>query len=413
MKISAEWLAHGLNAAAEEAATVARIRIALGNKFATDMRAGQNSLINYVVAPAYPLAETIVYRWWTIIYGRGRTTNLRSMRAGFAIPDVAITSTGIGIEVKCEPFSYENPPVEFITKASEHVAIADFEGDMKCFIDDVTKRLENERISETPLSTRWSKVLDSANDMGERDFCRAAGAFGVDPYACGEDAAAFIETAFSFFEDDELEEFLSGVKQDSGSGALSWLRHAERQPEEWSIIPSIDDCRREISFHRTAGEPWQTGYVSARKVRRCLGFSDSEALGDLPVLALRLGNSKFRTMEKTDTGLRGISRIQPNKPRAIVAGSHNPRTSLFATARTFGDAIHFGTSRRSPVTDQLGTYRQQLGRAFAAEFLAPVKVVMDMYSAGEEIDDIASNFGVSDWVISHQIENYDNNVRAG
>jgi uncharacterized protein (DUF433 family) len=60
----------------------------------------------------------------------------------------------------------------------------------------------------------------------------------------------------------------------------------------------------------------------------------------------------------------------------------------------------------------MGTYRQQLGRAFAAEFLAPVSSVLDMTARGDRIEDIAANFGVSEMVIDHQIGNRDNNLAA-
>jgi hypothetical protein len=198
----------------------------------------------------------------------------------------------------------------------------------------------------------------------------------------------------------------------TGSNAISWLRQAERQPEERTLLPAIEDCRREVAFQRASTAPWTTGYASARKVRRYLGLGDATPIGDLPSLADRLGNAKFRAMEQSRSGLRGVSRILPNKPRAMVGGSRHPETLLFAVVRTFGDAIHFGGPRRSPVTDQLGTYRQQLSRAFAAEFLAPAYAVLEMDKRGEPIDEIAEQFGVSEMVIYHQIENAANSLAA-
>jgi hypothetical protein len=192
--------------------------------------------------------------------------------------------------------------------------------------------------------------------------------------------------------------------------AISWLKEAENHLDGWSILPAIEDSRREVAFRRAAIPPWTTGYASARKVRRLLRLSDAEPMGDLAAFASRLGNARFRATEQSATGLRGVSRIQPDKPCAIVAGSRIPANLLFAAARTFGDAIHFGGDHRSPVTDQPRTYRQQLGRAFAAEFLAPVAAIMDMDDDGVSMEDIATHFGVSEMVISHQIENRENAV---
>lgn len=412
MKISAEWLPRGRNAAAEEAATVARIRILIGNRSATDMRApGQLKLVDHTIAPAYPLAEALAFRWWALAYGRGRTTRLRFLRAGFALPDISITGIGNGsIEVRCEPFIYENPQVEFVTKAFESVTISNFENDMKGFVDCVLTHLREENVDETPLSSRWSKVMATLIDPEERAFCKAAGTLDVDPYTCGDDVAAFIDAASSKFEPDDLEEFLAGVRPETGRSAIDWLTQAEQTPGDWSLLPAIDDCRREVGFRRSAIPPWTTGYASARKVRRRLHLSDTEPVGGLAALASRLGNPLFHATERSTTGLRGVSHVQSGKPRAIVGGGVHPASLLFTVARTFGDAIHFGGPRRSPVTDQMGTYRQQLGRAFAAEFLAPVSSVLDMTKRGDRIEDIAANFGVSEYVVSHQIENRDNNL---
>jgi hypothetical protein len=109
MGFSVEFLGRGRNAAPEEAATVARLRIFVGSRNATDLRfPGKRSIVDHVIVSVYPLAESLAYRWWTLIYGRGRTTRLRTMRAGFALPDISITGPGDGfIEVKCEPFIYE------------------------------------------------------------------------------------------------------------------------------------------------------------------------------------------------------------------------------------------------------------------------------------------------------------------
>lgn len=414
MKISTEWLPRGRNAAAEEAATVARIRILVGNRFATDMREpGQHEIVDHVVAPAYPLAEALTYRWWTLAYGRGRTTLLRSMRGGFAFPDIAIRGIGDGyIEVRCEPFVYENPPVEFVTKALERITIRSFESDAKGFVEAVVARLRKERVTDTPLSARWAKVKATIGDAEERSFCEAAGALGVDPYTCGDDVAAFIDAASSMFKGDELEEFLAGVRPETGTNAISWLKEAERQLDGWSVLPAIEDCRSKVAFRKAAGAPWTAGYASARKVRKHLGLSDSEPVGDLQALASRLGNARFHATEQSNTGLRGVSCIRRGNAHAIVSGSRNAATLLFTVARTFGDAIHFGGAHRSPVTDQLGTYRQQLGRAFAAEFLAPVRAILDMQKRGEQLEDIAASFGVSEMVINHQMENRENALAA-
>ena len=54
--------------------------------------------------------------------------------------------------------------------------------------------------------------------------------------------------------------------------------------------------------------------------------------------------------------------------------------------------------------------QQQRNRAFAAEFLAPSATLRNKAPAasvdGEDMDELAREFGVSPFVIAHQIENH-------
>lgn len=55
--------------------------------------------------------------------------------------------------------------------------------------------------------------------------------------------------------------------------------------------------------------------------------------------------------------------------------------------------------------------RDDAENAFAAEFLAPIDEVAAMKADGKSDVDIAGEFGISDQVIAHQIENADR-IRA-
>ncbi len=73
--------------------------------------------------------------------------------------------------------------------------------------------------------------------------------------------------------------------------------------------------------------------------------------------------------------------------------------------RAVGDVICFGDTRRSVVNRLHRAERQAAGRAFAAEFLAPVESVLEMVESGLDDDEIAGSFNVSPQVIARQIEN--------
>ncbi len=60
---------------------------------------------------------------------------------------------------------------------------------------------------------------------------------------------------------------------------------------------------------------------------------------------------------------------------------------------------------RSVVNDLHDASRQALGRAFAAEFLAPVEEILSMREDGKDTASIAAEFGVSEEVVERQLRN--------
>ena len=79
----------------------------------------------------------------------------------------------------------------------------------------------------------------------------------------------------------------------------------------------------------------------------------------------------------------------------------------FAFARAIGDAVCFPDTPRSVVNELRDAERQAAGRAFAAEFLAPIQSVLDMVDSGHDDYEIASSFMVSPQVVARQIESQD------
>ena len=86
-------------------------------------------------------------------------------------------------------------------------------------------------------------------------------------------------------------------------------------------------------------------------------------------------------------------------------GDDHPWAVGYRAARAVRD------TRRSVINDLHHAERQATGRAFAAEFLAPVESVVEMCEAGSDAEEIADEFDVSSYVIEDQIRNQ-NRVRG-
>jgi hypothetical protein len=78
---------------------------------------------------------------------------------------------------------------------------------------------------------------------------------------------------------------------------------------------------------------------------------------------------------------------------------------LFSFARAVGDVACFPVAERSPVNELHSAYRQAAGRAFAAEFLAPIDEVRSMHADGHDAVTIADELSVSTTAVERQLEN--------
>ena len=81
----------------------------------------------------------------------------------------------------------------------------------------------------------------------------------------------------------------------------------------------------------------------------------------------------------------------------------------FTLARALGD--YLGRTAQGPaILSGLATDRQAQSRAFAAEFLVPAEALRRELRSNriplDDVDDLADEFGVSSYVVRHQIENH-------
>lgn len=80
-------------------------------------------------------------------------------------------------------------------------------------------------------------------------------------------------------------------------------------------------------------------------------------------------------------------------------------SELFAFTRAIGDVVCFPGTARSVVNDLHEADRQAAGRAFAAEFIAPIDEILSMREDGADLTAIAGELNVSSEVIERQLEN--------
>ncbi len=412
MKFSTEWIEKGPNASEEERATLCDLRIFVGEKNACHFLAPEaGSTFDCVTVPAVHLAEGLVTDWWSIFGGRDRTYQIRRHRTGFVLPDLVFRCDGSTFETLGNQLFYDNPKVRFRKLEKEDIPRDEAEAALADFIGNVVTRLYSSGLNQSETVLRWSRVSDSRDDPDETAFCEAAGALGADPYTIPDHAAQLIERAGEMFSGEALIEFLAGLgKTEQPALILDWVRQVEKRPRRASCLPDLPAIAAEIGSvaqSKPGERGWAAGYRAARALRTALDLPAYQGM-TLENFAARLGGDKFEPAPDVNGIHALVSRSNDEihihlRERGAADWAQKPEN--FAFARAVGTALFFRDGRRSVVNDLRHAERQATGRAFSAEFLAPVECVLDMLDNGQNVNEISNVFHVSPWVVEHQIEN--------
>src|SRR5205807_8552723 len=112
---------------------------------------------------------------------------------------------------------------------------------------------------------------------------------------------------------------------------------------------------------------------------------------------------KIRYSSAGEELLRGFQAHGDSNP-VIVAKDEGPNSTAFLVTRAVGDYLVYG-SREAPIAN-IYSDRQAVGRAFAAEFMAPAEGVIHMIDQEKlPVAAVADHYGVIRDVIIHQYEN--------
>ena len=412
MEFSTEWIEKGPNASKEERATLCDLRIFVAGENACHFSAPEaGRTFDCVTVPAVHLAEGLATDWWSIFGGRDREYPIRRYRTGFALPDLVFRCDGSTFEALGNQLSYGNPRLRFWQVEKEDIPRAEAEAALAEFIGSVVERLHGSGLRDSETVLRWSRVSESLNDADETAFCEAAGALGTDPYAITGGTAHLIEEAGEKFAGEALIEFLAGLgKTEQPASILDWVSQVENRPQCASRLPDLPAVAEEIGSvaqPKPGERGWAAGYRAAKALRTALDLPAYQGVTP-DKFAAQLGGKKFEPAPDVK-GIHALVSRSNDEVHIHLRDRGGADWALkpgnFTFARAVGDAICFQDGRRSVVNDLRHAERQATGRAFSAEFLAPVESVLDMLDGGRDIDEISATFNVSPLVVEHQVEN--------
>jgi len=412
LRYSIDWQDGAENVAPEERATVGDLRLWIGEQNVTMYLDGYRT-DDHVTLALYAMAHGLAHDWWTIFGGRDREVSLIRHRSGFALPDIRMRFDGADFEITAANCLYRNPSVRFWTGPTEVAPRVDAEVFLERFIEEILERLHDRDIEGTSAQLRWRRVQES-RESDEAEFCEAVGALGLDPYSIDDVTASAIGEAEALFRGEALTEFISGAENVERHPLLEWVRTSDRRPAFEARIAELRAVSDQVTENAPAREhepAWSLGYRRASAMRRAMNLASEYRFRSFREVAEPLGASRSYRLAGRVDGIRALRSDHDNGVR-IHLRSHgeSPQAKtahLFTFARAVGDVVCFPEPDRAPINDLHSAHRQAAGRAFAAEFLAPIDEVESMLDDKRDILSIADEFSVSTVVIERQIENSD------
>ena len=226
------------------------------------------------------------------------------------------------------------------------------------------------------------------------------------PLAVHQEVAEAIATFRERTEPEIREDMLASLDETTLPEASPWLDHAREtlEREDAGNGDEWDAVRRGLSTVQMA-KPWEQGYALAKLLRHDLNCGD----GRFGFTSSGQPAVHHRETVMPSSRMEGL--VATGTPACVIPSQRGESAKRFLLARALGD--YLGRSEAGlGILTSMDTARQAQSRAFAAELLAPAESLRtrlaDQRRTGEDmIRNLGQEFGVSTWVINHQIRNHD------
>lgn len=416
-----EWIDPEEAKGPELRATWARLRVSVDGQSVTRVVDGASrSVRDSVFLPLYPLAEWLVSHWWSLLYEvetPRRTAeeyiarhSIHTAREGFALPALSIVPLGNLVRVDWAPAHLSSQRVEFTERGSEYLPTNEFRQVATDFVAAVAGRLREYGVEDTVLQADFEAVVGA--DDEEEQFCAAAAALGLDPYSIEDTQSEQILGISKRIPQNLIQEFFAvanvGHLEDHANRLVAALDASRTRATH---LDELRNVKAKV-HHRLDGRaaPWEQGYQLARVLRQHLDLngtigSSIQTLGD----ALGVGSPLWMTVGVPDL-VDAVVDIDGKGSPGFGVGKKNERADVFTFCRALSE--YLTTSENEPlIVTRARSEHQKRSRAFAAEFLVPSELLRQRLQSDllsdEDVDDLASEFSVSPWVVRHQLENHD------
>lgn len=203
-EIKSKWIGDEdeSGAAAESAATLARVQILLDNKNITEYRSDSYVGDFALQIPTYYLAEWIVENWWVVLFEPRKDEDaddtdfvarhsILAAQHGFALPALSIVPFGRAIHLNSAPRRAPYADVEFFRGASTNVAREEVQNVFSKFVEQNISRLRSRGLNKTSLASAWDDIKRLNTE--EVEFCELVGSLGISPADVNDELSNSLE----------------------------------------------------------------------------------------------------------------------------------------------------------------------------------------------------------------------------
>jgi len=419
--IKHEWSSYD-DAMAEVGETTARVGIFLdGYCLTKNHDIFSKTVRDQIHVSLYPLAMWFASSWWRLHYevlpDSARKSPPHDWRMshemvaanmGFMWPQLVFSPDSDSVQVWAQASQGEKEEaVRFLTGLSHAYSVPkdQFTREVSSLIGDVIARLHEVGCKDSDLAAIWGFISEDLNDPAERNKRRLEAVLGFDPEGCPEDLILQAIDLEDRIGAEAFSELAGAYASDAGSrlDAMQSLIQAEGMKGDPDNILSLN-------IESATREPWEIAVSAARDLRKRLGDTAGPLDNSILYGLLGLRDSSFKDWIPASRAKASVAGPDGHGQMKFVPRRAHPVAQRFELARFVGDYVRAAKRTAEPwlVSADLSTARQKFQRAFAAEFLCPVKSLVEFlngdFSEGA-LEIAADHFSVSERTVDSLLMN--------
>lgn len=421
-----EWIDRSVETVDAYESTFAQFYIKFNDDYLTRILCAGEEERNYIRIPVYPLAEWIVYNWWALLYEvespfRDKRDfifrhSILSGSDGYTLPNLIFDPHIPNIKISCIENRKSISSIVFVNINKEYfVTQEELKESFTQFVLETITRLNEKGFTSTMLHQRWGAISSLSSD--ELEYCKVCGMLGVDPFDIESSLSDRIIDSYEKIPSSVIVDFFSTTSVETLCENSKIVDKFYKTATPRISISNLEKFRtklRKTKRSHSSDKPWEIGYQYARSLRQYFDFRDVKlASPNVMMQMIGVEENKFGDIcktvdyEKTKTVLSSYRAEDRNICFSIAKGVLHQQTFYLARAIY----SHLSSDASCRLITQSYTLDQQENRAFAAELIAPARLIKKeigraKFITSDDVERIAQEYNVAPQTIVHQIQNH-------